>query len=97
MYRIHNSKCSPCKLNVTRSINLISERVPFSNFSQGNNIVDLDAIIYEPTTDIVHNYHSCSLSINCYNNPVWPILMGMPVFLSVLLITVSLLYCIHRI
>ena len=95
-----------CILNITRSIDrIIGDRVPYSHFSQGTNIAELDAIIYEPTGDIAvdHNYDDsypfdyCYLNIVCYYNPVWPILFGMSVFLVTVLIQVLLLYCIHRI
>ena len=89
-----------CIFNITRSIDRIRDRVPYSNFSQGTNIAKLDAIIYEPTGDIAVNYDSyyyCQLNIVCYYNPVWPILFGMSVFLVTVLIQVLLLYCIHRI
>ena len=93
-----------CILNITRSIDrIIGDRVPYSHFSQGTNIAELDAIIYEPTGDIAIYYHYyplieyCQLNIACYYNPVWPILFGMSVFLVTVLIQVLLLYCIHRI
>ena len=89
-----------CILNITRSIDRIRDRVPYSNFSQGTNIAELDAIIYEPTGDIAiyyDSYYYCQLNIVCYYNPVWPILFGMSVFLVTVLIQVLLLYCIHRI
>ena len=90
-----------CILNIIRSIDrIIGDRVPYSHFSQGTNIAELDAIIYEPTGDIAINhksYDSCYLNIACYYNPVWPILFGMSVFLVTVLIQVLLLYCIHRI
>ena len=90
-----------CILNITRSIDRITgDRVPYSHFSQGTNIAELDAIIYEPTGDIAVNYYPfdyCQLNIACYYNPVWPILFGMSVFLVTVLIQVLLLYCIHRI
>ena len=92
-----------CILNITRSIDrIIGDKVPYSHFSQGTNITELDAIIYEPTGDIAvlydyFIYDYCQLNIFCYYNPVWPILFGMSVFLVTVLIQVLLLYCIHRI
>ena len=91
-----------CIFNITRSIDrIIGDNVPYSHFSQGTNIAELDAIIYEPTGDIaVYHYYPfdyCQLNIVCYYNPVWPILFGMSVFLVTVLIQVLLLYCIHRI
>ena len=91
-----------CIFNITRSIDrIIGDRVPYSHFSQGNNIAELDAIIYEATGDIevvdYDSYYYCQLNIVCYYNPVWPILFGMSVFLVTVLIQVLLLYCIHRI
>ena len=92
-----------CIFNITRSIDrIIGDRVPYSHFSQGTNIAELDAIIYEPTGDpaVDYDYHPfdyCQLDIACYYNPVWPILFGMSVFLVTVLIQVLLLYCIHRI
>ena len=90
-----------CIFNITRSIDrIIVDRVPYSHFSQGTNIAELDAIIYEPTGDIAvvdYSYYYCHLNIVCYYNPVWPILFGMSVFLFTVLIQVLLLYCIHRI
>ena len=69
-----------CILNITRSINrIIGDRVPYSHFSQGTNIAELDAIIYEPTGDIAiyyDSYYYCHLNIVCYYYPVWPILFG---------------------
>ena len=90
-----------CILNITRSIDrIIGDRVPYYHFSQGTNIADLDAILYEPTRDIAiyHSYYDyCQLNIVCYYNPVWPILFGMSVFLVTVPTQVLLLYCIHRI
>ena len=89
-----------CIFNITRSIDrIIGDRVPYSHFSEGTNIAELDAIIYEPTGDIAvyHYYEYCQFHIVCYYNPVWPILFGMSVFLVTVLIQVLLLYCIHRI
>ena len=90
-----------CILNITRSIDrIMGDRVPYSHFSQGTNIAELDAMLYEPTGDIAiyNNSHDyCQLHIVCYYNPVWPILFGMSVFLVTVLIQVLLLYCIHRI
>ena len=95
-----NNHDTRCILNITRSIDrIIGDRVPYSHFSQGTNIAELDAIIYEPTGDIAIDYpfDYCQLNIVCYYNPVWPILFGMSVFLVTVLIQVLLLYCIHRI
>ena len=91
-----------CILNITRSIDrIIGDKVPYSHFSQGTNIAELDATKYEPTGDIAVDYYPlkeyCHLNIVCYYNPVWPILFGMSVFLVTVLIQVLLLYCIHRI
>ena len=92
--------------NITRSINrIIGDRIPYSKFTQGTDITKLDAILYEPTGDIVDYYNSdifepsnlCHLNIVCYYNPLWPILFGMSIFIITLLIQVLLLYCIHRI
>ena len=88
--------------NITRSIDrIIGDRVPYSHFSQGTNIAELDPILYEPIGDKVDYYYYpfdyCQLNIVCYYNPVWPILFGMSVFLVTVLIQVLLLYCIHRI
>ena len=102
MYEISiNSNYDGCILNITRSIDrIIEDRVPYSLFSLGTNIAELDGIIYEATGDIAI-YHSifdaCHLNIVCYYNPVWPILFGMSVFLVTVLTQVLLLYCIHRI
>ena len=100
----NNNYDTRCIFNITRSIDrIIGDRVPYSHFSQGTNIADLDAIIYEPTGDIAIYYHYyplieyCQLNIVCYYNPVWTILFGMSVFLVTVLIQVLLLYCIHRI
>ena len=94
MYDISiDSNYDGCILNITRSIDrIIEDRVPYSHFSQGTNIAELDAILYDPTGD-----NSCQLNIVCYYNPVWPILFGMSVFLVTVLTQVLLLYCIHRI
>ena len=97
---ISDNNHDTCILNISRSIDRIRDRVPYSNFSQGTNIDELDAIIYEPTGDIAiyyDSYYYCQLNIVCYYNPVWPILFGMSVFLVTVLIQVLLLYCIHRI
>ena len=97
---LDNNYDTRCIFNITRSIDrIIGDRVPYSHFSQGTNIAELDAIIYEPTGDKVDydSYYYCYLNIVCYYNPVWPILFGMSVFLVTVLIQVLLLYCIHRI
>ena len=89
-----------CILNITRSIDRIRDIGLYSHFSQGTNIAELDAIIYEPTGDIAvvdYSYDACQLNIVCYYNPVWSILFGMSVFLVTVLIQVLLVYCIHRI
>ena len=105
MYRIFKlgNKYDTCILNITRSIDrIIGDRATYSHFSQGTNIAGLDAILYEPTGDIVidSNYDSydyCQLNIVCYHNLVFPIVFGIAVFLATVLIQVLLLYCIHRI
>ena len=102
MYEISiDSNYDGCIFNITRSIDrIIGDRGLYSHFSQGTNIAELDAIIYEPIGDIVvvdHSYDYCQLNIVCYYNPVWPILFGISVFLVTVLIQVLLLYCIHRI
>ena len=101
---ISDNNYTRCILNITRSIDpIIGDRVPYSHFSHGTNVAELDAIIYEPTGDIAiyynydYSYDYCQLNIVCYYNPVWPILFGMFVFLVTVLIQVLLLYCIHRI
>ena len=98
MYDISiDSNYDGCILNITRSIGrIIEDRVPYSHFSQGTNIAELDAILYYPT-GVDYSYISCQLNIVCYYNPVWPILFGMSVFLVTVLTQVLLLYCIHRI
>ena len=86
-----------CVLNITRSIDLISDKVPFSHLTH-TNLADLDAIIYEPTTAIdIDTIPYCKFGIVCYYSPMWPILLCIAVFLITLFIQVSLLYCIHRI
>ena len=68
---ISNNNYDRCILNITRSIDrIIGDRVPYSHFSQGTNIAELDAIIYEPTGDIAvvdyyHPFDSCQLHIVC--------------------------------
>ena len=98
---LDNNYDTRCIFNITRSIDrIIGDRVPYFHFSQGTNIAELDAIIYEATGDIAVYYDSydyCQFNIACYYNPVWPILFGMSVFLVTVLIQVLLLYCIHRI
>ena len=97
MYHIYESyDTNLCVLNITRSIDLISDRVPFSHFTH-TNLADLDAIINEPTTVVDMHDTLCQFTIVCYYNPVWPILFCIAVFLITLFIQVSLLYCIHRI
>ena len=86
-----------CVLNITRSIDLISDKVPISHLTH-TNLADLDAIINEPTTVVDYDTLSyCQFTIVCYYSPVWPILLCIAVFLITLFIQVSLLYCIHRI
>ena len=85
-------------VNITRSIPHIIEKVPYSQFTQGTNIANLDAIIYEATGIVDdYDYNSCFLIISCYYNPVWPILFFITVFLFTLSFQVLLLFCIHRI
>ena len=66
---LDNNHDTRCIFNITRSIDrIIGDRVPYSHFSQGTNIAELDAIIYEPTGDIAvvdHSYVYCQLNIVC--------------------------------
>ena len=74
-----------CQLNITRSIEQIRKRIPFFRIIHGTNIVNFDAITYEPTTMIDYYFHcsnSCQSSIVCYYNPVRDILFCITMFFS---------------
>ena len=72
--------------------------VSYQNFTQERNIADLDLITYEYTEEALetpNNY--CVLTIYCYRDPVWSVLLSLAIFAATMIVLIMMLVCIHKI